>query len=126
MKVYRLYLAKPLVAFYLLILGAWIFGSLVGIAVAALGRFGPDGPPMWVFLIVLGFALFTSYMWLRFPFEIKVCDDSTVEFRSAFRRTTVSPMAIESVRAKSYALGFVDIAHQGGTGSSAESNGRIS
>lgn len=115
MKVYRLYFAKPLLVFYLLMLGVWIFGSLVGIIAAALGKFGSDGPPVWVFLITLGFALFISYMWLRFPFEIKVCDDSTIEFRSVFRRTSVSPMAVKSVRAKPYALGFVDIAHQGGT-----------
>jgi hypothetical protein len=115
MKVYKLYLAKPLLLFCLFMLGVWIFGSLVGIIVAVLGKFGPDGPPAWVFLIVLGFALFNSYMWLRFPFEIKVCDDSTIEFRSIFRRTSVSPMTVKSVRAKSYALGFVDVAHQGGT-----------
>ena len=54
-------------------------------------------------------------MWLRFPFEIKLRDDAIVEFRSVFRRITVSPVEIKSVRAKPYALDFVDVVLQGGT-----------
>jgi hypothetical protein len=115
MKIYKLYLAKPLLAFYLLMLGAMVFAGLVGIIVGGVGKLGSEGPPVWVFVIFLGFALFNAYMWLRFPFEIKIRDDSVIEFRSVFRRTTVSPLDVKSVRAKRYALGFVDVVHQGGT-----------
>ena len=115
MKVYKLYFAKPLLAFYLLMLGAWVFAGLVGIIVGIVGKLGSDGPPVWGFVILLGGALFNAYMWLRCPFEIKVHDDSVIEFRSVLRRRTVSPMQIKSVRAKPYALGFVDVIHQGGT-----------
>jgi hypothetical protein len=115
MKIYRLYIAKPLLVFYLLMFAAWVFIGVVGVVVGAVGKLGSDGPPAWVFVIVLGVALFTAYMWLRFPFEIRVPDDTVIEFRSVFRRIAVSPMEIKSVRAKSYALGFVDVVHQRGT-----------
>jgi hypothetical protein len=114
MKLYKLYFAKPLLVFYLLMLGVWALVGVAGILFGAFGKLGSEGPPVWVFVILLGFALFNAYMWLRFPFEIKVRDDSIIEFRSVFRRTAISPMEVKSVRAKPYALGFVDVVHQGG------------
>ena len=115
MKLYKLYLGKPLLIFYLVVLAVLVSVGIVGIVVGAIGKVGSEGPPVWVFVILLGFALFNAYMWLRFPFEIKVRDDSFIEFRSVFRRTTISPMEVKSVRAKPYALGIVDVVHQGGT-----------
>lgn len=115
MKLYKLYLAKPLLVFYLLILAAWVFAGLTGIILGAMAKFGSDGPPAWAFIIWLCGALFVAYMWLRIPFEIKIHDDNMIEFRSVLRRTTVSPHEIKSVRAKRYALGFIDVVHQGGT-----------
>ena len=115
MKLYKLYLGKPLLIFYLVMLAVFVSVGVVGIVVGAIGKLSSEGPPVWVFVILLGFALFNAYMWLRFPFEIKVRDDSIIEFRSVFRRTTISPMEVKSVRAKRYALGFVDVVHQGGT-----------
>jgi hypothetical protein len=115
MKLYRLYFAKPLLVFYFLILGAWVLAGVAGILFGAFGKLGSEGPPVWIFVILLVFAVLNGYMWLRFPFEIKLRDDTTVEFRSVFRRITVSPVDIKSVRAKPYALGFVDVVHQGGT-----------
>lgn len=114
MKLYKLYLAKPLLVFYLLILAAWVFAGVIGIILGAMGKFGSDGPPVWAFVIWLCGALFVAYMWLRIPFEIKIHDDNMIEFRSVLRRTTVSPHEIKSVRAKRYAVGFVDIVHQKG------------
>ena len=61
------------------------------------------------------FCTFQRVYVAGFPFEIKLRDDSIIEFRSVFRRTTISPMEVKSVRAKPYALGFVDVVHQGGT-----------
>jgi len=115
MKLYKLYLGKPLLIFYLVMLAVFVSVGVVGIVVGAIGKLSSEGPPVWVFVILLGFALFNAYTWLRFPFEIKVRDDSIIEFRSVFRRTTISPMEVKSVRAKRYALGFVDVVHQGGT-----------
>lgn len=77
--------------------------------------FGADGPPAWVFVIVLAFGLFNAYMWLRIPFEIKTLDNATIEFRSLLRKTDVSVAEIRSVRAKRCALGFVDVVHGRGT-----------
>lgn len=114
MKVYKLYIAKPLLVFYLVWLAAFVSVGVVGIVVTASGRLDPNGPPLWVFIIILGFALFNAYMWLRFPFEIKINDDNRIEFRSIFRRVTVSPNEIKAVRAKRYALGFVDVVHEKG------------
>ena len=51
---------------------------------------------------------------MRYPFEIKVRDDNFIEFRSLFRRIALSPNEIKAVRAKRYALGFVDIIHEKG------------
>lgn len=114
MKVYKLYIAKPLLVFYLVWLAAFVSVGVVGIVVTASGRLDPNGPPLGVFIIILGFALFNAYMWLRFPFEIKINDDNRIEFRSIFRRVTVSPNEIKAVRAKRYALGFVDVVHEKG------------
>jgi hypothetical protein len=114
MKLYKLYLAKPLLLFYLVMFGALVFAAVVGIVLGMAGRLGSEGPPLWVFVILLAFALFSGYMWLRFPFEIKVRDDNIIEFRSIFRRVAISPNEIRAVRAKRYALGFVDVVHEGG------------
>ena len=114
MKLYKLYLAKPLLVFYLLILAAWVFAAVIGIILRAMGKFGSDGPPVWGFVIWCCIALFVAYMWLRTPFEIKIHDDTMIEFRSILRRTIISPVEIKSVRAKRYALGFVDVVHQKG------------
>ncbi len=114
MKTYKLYLAKPLLIFYLLIFGAWVLKGIGGVIASALGMFGADGPPVIVFVVFLAIGLFNSYMWLRIPFEIRVLDSTDIEFRSLFRRTSVSPTDIRSVRAKRYALGLVDVLHGGG------------
>jgi hypothetical protein len=81
------------------VLGAWVFARVVGILFGVFGKLGSEGPPVWIFVILLIFAVLNGYMWLRFPFEIKLRDDTTVEFRSVFRRITVSPVDIKSVRA---------------------------
>ena len=108
MKVYKLYIAKPLLVFYLLMFSTFPLAGIIGIVLR------PDGPPVWVFVIVLGIGLFQAYMWLRFPFEIRVRDDNMIEFRSIFRRVSLSPSQIKTVRAKRYALGFVDVIHERG------------
>jgi hypothetical protein len=87
--------------------------GVIGIIVGAI-RLGSDGPPVWACVIWLCGALFVPYMWLRMPFEIKIHDDNMIEFRSVLRTTTISPVDIKSVRAKPWALGFVDVVHQKG------------
>jgi hypothetical protein len=85
MKVYRRYLAKPILAFYLVLLVALPLAIAVGLTCAALGLFGTDGPPTLVFLVVLPVALFGSYMWLRIPSQIQV-ENNTAEFHSVLRK----------------------------------------
>lgn len=114
MRIYKLYLAKPLLVFYLVVLSAWVVAGVVGIVVGALGKFRPSGPPTWMFGIFLGFAFFNAYMWLRFPFVIKIRDDNLIEFRSIFRRVVVSANEIKAVRAKRYAMEFIDVVHERG------------
>ena len=114
MRIYKLYLAKPLLVFYLVVLSTWVVAGVVGIVVGALGKFGPCGPPTWMFGIFLAFAFFKAYMWLRFPFVIKIRDDNLIEFRSIFRRVVVSANEIKAVRAKRYAMGFIDVVHERG------------
>lgn len=114
MRIYKLYIAKPLLVFYLVMLSALVLAGVVGIVVTAFGKLDPNGPPVWVFIMVFAFALFNAYMWLRFPFEIKIRDDNLIEFRSIFRRVIISPGTIQAVRAKRYALGFVDVVHEKG------------
>jgi hypothetical protein len=115
MKLYKLYLAKPLLIFYMLIFGVWTVVPAILIIVGAIWNLGSGAPPIWIFLIWLCFGCFLSYMWLRIPFEIRVRDDSKIEFRSLFRTTVVSPPDIMSVRAKRYSIGLVDVAHTRGT-----------
>ena len=81
---------------------------------AAFGAFGPDRSAAWLLVVVLGIGLFSSYTWLRFPFEIRV-NDGMIEFRSVVRKTFVPVADIKSMRAKRYTLGFVDVRHAGGT-----------
>ena len=114
MKTYRLYLAKPLLIFYLCFFAAWMLASLAGLVTSVFGLFGPDGPPFWLFILTFGVALIVSYQWLRFPFEIRV-EDNSAEFRSLFRTTIVPIAEIKSVAAKKYALGLVDVVHACGT-----------
>jgi len=114
MKLYKLYLAKPLLVFYLVLLAVLVFAGAIGIIVGVIGKFGPGGPPAWIFAIWFCAQLFVADMWLRIPFEIRIHDDNMVEFRSVLRTTIISPSEIKSVRAKPYALGFVDVAHQKG------------
>ena len=115
MKLYKLYLAKPLLIFYLLILVVWVSAGVFGTIYGAVGGFGSNGPPAVTFLVMLVVALFVAYMWLRIPFEITVRDDSVIEFRSLLRRVAISPVEIKFVRAKPYALGFIDVVHSRGT-----------
>ena len=114
MKVYRLYVAKPLLIVYLLVILSWPLVGVAGIAAAMLGAFGPDRSAAWLFVMVLGIGLLNSYLCLRFPFEIRV-NDGVAEFRSVVRRTVVPMAAIKSVCAKRYTLGFVDVRHGRGT-----------
>jgi hypothetical protein len=44
MKLYKLYLAKPLLVFYLIMLAVLVFAGAIGIIVGVIGKFGPDGP----------------------------------------------------------------------------------
>jgi hypothetical protein len=115
MKHYRLYLSKPLLGFYFSFFAIFILGALLGIVVGLAGKIGPDGPPTWVSALVLAFVLFAAYMWLRFPYEITVSDEASVEFKSIFRKTTTSLSEIVSVHAKRNAIGFVDVVHTRGT-----------
>jgi uncharacterized membrane protein len=115
MKSYKLYIARPLLIFYLFMFGIVELIGIVGLIVAATGKLGPDGPPVWVFFLLVCAVSFASYMWLRFPFEIRVHDDTNIEFRGLFRTMVISLTEIKSVRAKLYALGFVDVVHQRGT-----------
>src|SRR5713226_8985931 len=126
MKTYKLYIAKPLLIFYLVMFGAMGLAGIIGIAVTALGKLGQNGPPVLIFIPWLGAISFISYMWLRVPFEIRICDDTKIEFRSVLRTIVISPAEIKSVRAKPYALGFVDIAHLKRDRPSAKSNGWLS
>jgi hypothetical protein len=114
MKVYRLYIAKPLLILYLLVILSFPLVGVAGLAAAVLGAFGPDRTAVWIFVVVLGIGLLTSYMWLRFPFEIRV-NGGVIEFRSAVRTTIVPVAEIKSVRAQRYTIGFVDVWYGRGT-----------
>ena len=114
MKVYRLYLAKPILIFYLVLLIALPLAVAVGLTCAALGLFGADGPPTIVFVVVLPVALLSSYMCLRIPFEIRVEND-TAEFRSVLGKQDIPLSEISSIRAKLFSLGFVDVTHGNGS-----------
>ena len=50
--------AQPLLVFYLLILGAWVLAGVAGILFGAFGKLGSEGPPVWVFVILLVFCSF--------------------------------------------------------------------
>jgi hypothetical protein len=113
-KIYRLYIAKPILFFYPCFFATLILAVVTVLIAAGLGLFGPDGPPFWFLVAPLGIIVVVAYTWLRVPFEIRV-ENGVAEFRSLFRRTVVRLAEIKSVRAKTYALGFVDVIHANGT-----------
>lgn len=113
MKVCRLYLATPLLIFYLLVILAFPLAGVAGIIAALLGAWDSIDA-VWSFVFILAIGLAIAYGWLRIPFEIRV-DDTTATFRSVFRKTEVPLAQIQSLRAKPYALGFVDLRHKKGT-----------
>lgn len=114
-KLYKLYFWKPLVAIYVGVPALFILAGLICFGAALAGKFGTDGPPAWVFVFVVAFGIVNGYMWVRFPYLITVQEDGTIQFRSIFRTTTISPLEIKSIQAKPYTLGFIDIAHQRGS-----------
>ena len=114
MKVYRLYVGMPIIVCYLLAALAWPLIGVSGIIAASCGLFGPDKSAAWLFVIELAIGFFIAYSWLRFPFEIRL-SGGTIEFRSIFRKTIIPATEIKSVRAKRYAIGFVDVRHDRGT-----------
>jgi hypothetical protein len=118
MKICRLYMARPVLLLYLVMAAAWPMIGIFGIALAISGAFGPDRDVAWTvifgFVIVLGIGLFISYSWLSFPYEIRA-NEGVIEFRSVVRKSVVPVAEIKSVRAKPYALGFVDVRHGRGT-----------
>lgn len=113
MKVYRLYLAKPLLIFYLVLLIAFPLAFAVLSTCAALGLFGA-APPAIIFVVGLPIALYASCMCLRIPFEIRMEND-TAEFRSVFGKRVVPLSEISSIRARQFSLGYVGVTHANGT-----------
>ncbi len=68
-------------------------------------------PVIWI-LFMAGFW----YLWvLRVPFELKIHEDNSVEFRSLLKRTVVSPHEIRSIKARPLTLGFINVKHERGT-----------
>ncbi len=118
MKICKLYVAWPVKMCYFLMALAWPLIGMFGIAAAATGAFGPDpgasGIGIWVFVFVLFSGLYASYSWLSFPYEIRM-QENALEFRSLMRNRVVPVATIRSMRAKPYALGFVDLQHERGT-----------
>jgi hypothetical protein len=70
MKLYKLYLAKSLLVFCFLIPAMWVLAGVIGIIVGAVGKFGSDGPPTWIFVIPLVGGFFLAYMHLRIPLDV--------------------------------------------------------
>jgi len=76
----------------------------------------PDqGPPWWLFSPwLLACALFWYFYVLRIPFELKIHDDKSVEFRSLVKRTVVYAHEIKSIKV-GLDTRFVKVKHEGGT-----------
>lgn len=116
MKSYRLYLPKPLLIYWVVFLAVWVFGGII-VTVALAVTAGPsrDRPPWQVFAVMSAMGAVFGYVYLRIPFEITIHDDHWIEFHSLFRRTRIAPNEIVSVKAKRWALGFIDVRHARGT-----------
>ena len=60
MKIYKLYIAKPLLFLYLFMFGVVELVGIVGLIAAAIGKMSPSGPPVWVFLLLVVAVSFAS------------------------------------------------------------------
>ena len=116
MKSYRLYFSKPLLIYHAVFLAVWVFGGIIAtVALAVMAGSGRDQPPWQAIAAMPAVGAVFAYFYLRIPFEIRIHDDHMIEFHSLFRRTRLAPGEIVSVKAKRWALGFIDVRHARGT-----------
>lgn len=111
MKVYQL--SKPLLVSMFVLLG---FLSLIVIFFLfnAFVRLGTVGVLKWFFLAWFALLAWIWYVYLRVPFEIKMLDDNSLEFRGILGRTTVSPQDIKSIKAEPLSVGFLNLKYTKG------------
>lgn len=107
MKRYKLYPSTFALVFY----EAW--PALMDIFFIAVflthGKLSP-----WSWVILGGFVLITYRQW-RSPFEIRVNQDQSIEFRSLVGNTATTAARIKSVKIRRSVYGVVNVEHAKGT-----------
>jgi hypothetical protein len=63
----------------------------------AFDRESQQGPPLWFFGILIVVLAWNWYWYLRMAYEIRIQDDSTVEFHSMLRRISIPLRSIRMV-----------------------------
>lgn len=111
MKTYKL--SKSILIFFFLVL---IFMTFIGILVfnVTFISHSEDHQPTWFLVIWLFILCWNWYHYLKMPFEIKIQDDSSIEFRSLIKRIVVMPYEIKSIKSSSLTLGYITIEHAKG------------
>ncbi len=109
----RYELSKPFCLVWLVWIGiitVFVFAALI------LGESRPDGPPAWVVVLVtVVFAWMLYAMVLRVPYELKIHDDNSIEFRSLLGWKVILPSQIKSIKTRPLSLGEILVKHGGGT-----------
>jgi len=73
-----------------------------------------EPPPMWLFVPPIVFWGWFWYLMIRTPFELKIRQDQSVEFRSLFKRIVLAPQLIKSIKAPALVVGWVCVRHDSG------------
>lgn len=89
-------------------LGIMTLGGIY-ICLAKLSR----SDPVWFYVVWMCFVTWGWYAYLKVPFEIRIRNDNSVEFRGVLKRTVLFPRDIESIKA--WGGGMVKIRHGGGS-----------
>jgi len=105
-KTYRLYLPWGSKAF----LFAMFFGFLgmtVLFFVLPFTTTGPDAPPSFIGLFPLLVGGWNLFWILRFPHQIVLHTDGTIEFRAVIRKVSMDALEIESIKPANATFGFI-------------------
>ena len=115
MKTYKLYLSRGLAAFYFFAMGMMTLGGVLLLIATLFRSNSSDLPPGWFVILWLSILGWVWYAFLRIPFEIRLLDNHSVEFRSLLRRAVVFPHEVGSIKAIPWSIGFVNVKYARGT-----------
>ncbi|NKE70569.1 hypothetical protein [Candidatus Manganitrophus noduliformans] len=111
MKIYKL--SKIILVFNFSVLGlATLFWIFVAISELTRSSSGLTERGFTVFGLLA--LLWVWWGYLKIPYEIKIYDHNSIEFRSFLKRTVISPHEIKSIKGVYLSYGFIRLRYSRG------------